>query len=69
MVPARDGACAPVAVRQYASQAEEAEALAAEVERLWRQEGVPYSDICVLFRCLRRHGGEPHGPIKAALRR
>jgi superfamily I DNA/RNA helicase len=69
MVPACDGACAPVAVRQYASQAEEAEALAAEVERLWRQEGVPYSDICVLFRCLRMHGGEPHGPIKAALRR
>jgi superfamily I DNA/RNA helicase len=69
MVPARAGACAPVAVRQCASQEEEATALAAEVERLWRREGVPHSDVCVLFRCLRLHGGEPHGTLKAALRR
>lgn len=69
MRPARRGACAPVSVTQHPSAAAEAEWLAAEVARLWLEERVPHSDVCVLLRCLRLQGGEPHGPLVQALRR
>lgn len=59
----------PVIVQQHASPEAEAAALAAEVQRLWREEGVPYSSIAVLFRCLRLQGGAPHAPLVAALRK
>ena len=78
MLPARrlgDGSsgsssgCAPVVVLQHASPEAEAAALAAELQRLWRQEGVPYSSVAVLFRCLRLQGRAPHAPLMAALRK
>ncbi|KAL4431029.1 hypothetical protein ABPG75_006285 [Micractinium tetrahymenae] len=69
MLPARGGPCAPVTVRQYGSAAEEAAALAREVDRLWRREGVPLRGMAALFRCLRRQGAAPHAPLMAELRR
>lgn len=69
MLPARHGPCAPVCVRQFASAALEAEALASQVDRLWRQEGVPLRRMAALFRCLRLQGAAPHAPLMAALRR
>lgn len=69
MVPARAGACRPVHVRQFHTAEEEAAALADEVLRLWREEGVAYSSVCVLYRCLRLQGAELHAPLTASLRR
>lgn len=69
MVPARGGACSPVHVRQFHSARAEAEAVATEVARLWREERVPHSSVAVLLRCMRLRGGEPHAPLKAALER
>lgn len=60
---------APVIVQQHGSPEAEADALAAEVRRLWLEEGVPYSAVAVLFRCLRLQRRAPHAPLIAALRR
>ncbi len=69
MLPARGGPCSPVSVRQFATPALEAEALAAEVDRLWRQEGMPLRRMAALHRCLRLQGAAPHEPLMTALRR
>lgn len=68
MQPARGGVH-PVAVHQYSSAVAEAEALATEVQRLWNKEGVPYSSVAALYRCLRLRGTAPHAPLADALRR
>lgn len=60
---------APVIVQQHGSPEAEADALAAEVRRLWLEEGVPYSSVAVLFRCLRLQRRAPQAPLIAALRR
>ncbi|PRW58291.1 DNA helicase II [Chlorella sorokiniana] len=64
-----DSGFAPVTVQQHGSPEAEAAALAAEVQRLWREEGVPYSSVAVLFRCLRLQGRSPHAPLMAVLRK
>lgn len=64
-----NGGCPPVTVQQHASPEAEAAALAAEVQRLWREEGVLYSSVAVLFRCLRLQGQAPHAPLMAAFRK
>ncbi|KAL4859415.1 DNA helicase II [Chlorella vulgaris] len=69
MMPARADACAPVWVRQFHTAQLEAAATASEVLRLWREEAVPYRDMCLLYRCLRLQGTQPHAPLMAALRR
>lgn len=69
MLPARAGACPPVSVRQFHTAQLEAAAMASEVLRLWREEAVPYRDMCLLYRCLRLQGTQPHAPLMAALRR
>lgn len=69
LLPARAGPCAPVSVRQFVSAAQEAEALACEVDKLWRREGVPLRRMAALFRCLRLQGTAPHASLMAALRR
>ena len=56
-------------VLQYRNAQEEANALAAEVQRLWAEDGVPHSNVCALFRCLRLQGEAPHAPLMAALHR
>ena len=56
-------------VVQFGSAEEEAEVLAAAVERMLREEGVRASDVCALFRATKLKRTFPPAPLVGALRK